>query len=543
MTFQTAALELINNERKNHVPPLTELLPSTTLERVATDGAFSGCGGTTVHGRCQDMGERNYLSHAIKDCGNRGFSHMLDAAGINRSGGGENIAFVSAVNPGQEEAMAANIHGQLMAENGHRDNILNPAWTHVGIGVWMAPPGVSWTGSGFPLQRVLISTQIFARNPEPVDLPPPPVGASYHPVTPTRILDTRTANTPVGAGGVAELQVTGTAGVPAAGASAVMLNVTVTGPSANSFLTVFPTGEPRPNASNLNYTPGLTVANAVIAKLGAGGKVSLFNFNGTAHVIVDVAGWFDGVGGTTGSRFHPLSPSRILDTRTSSPVPADTIIDLAVLGKGGLPATGVNAVVANVTATQTTALSFLTVFPAGEARPIASNVNFTAGRTACNLVAAKLGAGGSVAVYNFAGNTQVIADVAGWFDQGNGAGGSLFHAVSPVRILDTRSQGSNALGPNASLDLQVTGAGGVPPAGVSAVVLNVTVAGATAPSFLTVFPTGDPRPNTSNLTFVAGEIVPNLVVGKLGAGGRLTIFNLAGSTHVIVDVAGWFDGP
>ena len=541
MTFQTAALDLINNERKNHNPPLNELLPSTTLQRVATDGAFSGCSGT-VHGRCFDMGERNYFSHSIKDCNNKGSSHMLVAAGIVFSGSGENVAFVSGVNAGQEEVAASNIHGQLMADPGHEANILNPAWTHVGIGHWLAPPGVNWTGTGFPLPRVLISTQIFARDPQPADLDTGGPGAPYHPVAPSRILDTRTSGAPLGDRAVLELQVTGSGGVPAAGASAVMLNVTVTAPTAGSFLTVFPTGESRPEASNLNYVAGLTVANAVLVKLGAGGKVSLFNFNGSAHVIVDVAGWFGGGGAATGSGFHPLSPSRILDTRPATPLAADTSMDLPVLGRGGLPAAGVAAVVANFTATETTAFSFLTVFPTGQARPLASILNFTAGKTVSNLAAARLGAGGSASIYNFAGTAQVIADVAGWFDEGNGAGGSLFHPLTPARILDTRRPGFGQLGPDTTLTLQVTGAGGVPPAGVEAVALNVTVAGPTAPSFLTVFPTGDAKPNASNLNFVAGQIVANLVVAKLGTGGRLTFYNLAGSTHVIVDVAGWF-GP
>jgi hypothetical protein len=75
---------------------------------------------------------------------------------------------------------------------------------------------------------------------------------------------------------------------------------------------------------------------------------------------------------------------------------------------------------------------------------------------------------------------------------------------------------------------------------VAAVVLIVTVAGPTAPSFLTVFPAGDAKPNASNLNFVAGQVVANLVIAKLGAGGRLTLFNLAGATDVIADVAGWF---
>jgi hypothetical protein len=544
MTFQTAALDLINNERRSHTPPRNDLLPSTTLQRVATDGPFASSVPSvgTVHGRCRDMGERNYFSHTIKDCAPLGFSQMLAAAGIVFSGSGENLAFVSGVNAGQEEAMASNIHGQLMADPGHAANILNPAWTHVGIGTWVAPPGVSWTGAGLGLPRVLISTQIFAGNPNPVDVGAAPLldtGASYHPVTPSRILDTR-LGAPLGAGAVVEVQVTGSGGVPPAGVSAVMLNVTVTDPSTGSFLTAFPTGEPKPDASNLNYTAGLIVANAVVVKLGAGGKVSLFNANGTVNVIVDVAGWFDGVGGATGSLFHPVSPSRIADTRTAAPLGANTSMDLPVLGRGGLPETGVAGVVANLTATQTTAPSFLTVYPAGQPRPVASNLNFTAGKTVSNLVAARLGAGGSLSVFNLAGTAQVIADVAGWFDQGNTAGGSLYHPVTPARILDTRRPGFAALGANATLDLQVTGAGGVPPAGVAAVALNVTVAGPTAPSFLTVFPTGDAKPNASNLNFVAGQVVANLVIAKLGGGGRLTFFNLAGSTHVIVDVAGWF---
>jgi hypothetical protein len=362
MTVQTAALDLITNERRSHNPPLNDLLPSTALQRVATDGPFSSCVGT-VHGRCRDMGERNYFSHIVKDCAPTGFSQMLSAAGIVFSGAGENVAFVSGVNAGHEEAMAANIHGQLMADPLHAANILNPAWTHVGIGIWVAPPGVSWTGAGLGLPRVLISTQLFAGNPNPVDVGAAPLvdtGASYHPVTPSRILDTRTG-APLGAGAVVDVQVTGLGGVPPAGASAVMLNVTVTGPSTGSFLTAFPAGEPRPDASNLNYTAGLIVANAVVVKLGAGGKVSLFNANGTANVIVDVAGWFDGVGGATGSLFHPLSPSRIVDTRTATALAADTSMDLPVLGRGGLPATGVAGGVAPGTPTDTPAPRIQTV--------------------------------------------------------------------------------------------------------------------------------------------------------------------------------------
>jgi hypothetical protein len=74
--------------------------------------------------------------------------------------------------------------------------------------------------------------------------------------------------------------------------SAVILNVTVTEPTEGSFVTVWPGGETRPLASNLNYAAGQTVPNLVAVKVGAGGSVSLYNLSGWAHVIVDVAGWY-----------------------------------------------------------------------------------------------------------------------------------------------------------------------------------------------------------------------------------------------------------
>jgi len=75
-------------------------------------------------------------------------------------------------------------------------------------------------------------------------------------------------------------------GVPA-GATAVALNVTVDSPNGVGFVTVFPCGVPMPNASNLNFSAGQTVANAVLATLGTGGKVCFF-VTATAHLIVDV---------------------------------------------------------------------------------------------------------------------------------------------------------------------------------------------------------------------------------------------------------------
>jgi hypothetical protein len=159
------------------------------------------------------------------------------------------------------------------------------------------------------------------------------------------------------------------------------------------------------------------------------------------------------------------------------------------------------------------------------------------------LVIAKLGSDGSVSLYNHAGTTHLIVDVAGWFPEGSG-----IHATVPARLLDTRGeatidgvhQGGGALAGGATLQLKVAGRGGVPASGAGAVVLNVTATQATEPTFVTVYPSGAARPLASNLNLAAGATTPNLVIAKLGSDGSVSLYNHAGTTHLIVDVAGWF---
>lgn len=245
--------------------------------------------------------------------------------------------------------------------------------------------------------------------------------------------------------------------------------------------------------------------------------------------------------GTPG--FTPLAPYRVLDTRNGTGVPPGAVgtrkyVDVTVLGVGGVPATGVDAVVLNVTVTAPSAGSWVAVYPAGATVPLASNLNFSRGLTVANLVVAKVGTGGAVRLYNNYGSVHLIADLAGYM-----ATGSAFTGQAPVRILDTRS-GVGAprakVGANASIDLQVTGMGGVPAAGVSAVAMNVTTTGATAGSYVTVYPTGTLPPTTSNLNMVAGQTVPVLVMATLGTAGKVSLYNHYGSTDLIADVAGWY---
>jgi sugar lactone lactonase YvrE len=377
-------------------------------------------------------------------------------------------------------------------------------------------------------------------------LPGDPSGTSYHPLAPARILDTRFGTggylAPVAANATLAVDVTGVGGVPETGVSAVALNVTVTHPSDYGFLTVFPSGTSRPLTSSLNFVAGQTVANLVVAKVGVDGKVSIYSYGGGADVIADVVGWF----GAGGSRYNGLTPARLLDTRNGTggffaPVSPNGTIAVGVTGTGGVPAAGVSAVALNITVTEPSVGGFLSVFPSGTSRPLASSLNFVAGQTVANLAMAKVGVDGKISIYNYAGWSHVVADVVGWF----GAEVSPYHGLTPARILDTRNgTGGFAapVGAKGTVAVSVTGKGGVPATGVSAVALNLTVTEPSAGGFLTVFPSGTPRPLTSSLNFVAGQTVANLVMATVGADGKISIYNNAGSSHLVADVVGWF-GP
>jgi hypothetical protein len=368
----------------------------------------------------------------------------------------------------------------------------------------------------------------------------PPVAYGFHALSPSRILDTRIglgSGGAVGAGASIELKVTGVGGVPLENVGAVVVNVTGVEPSTGTFVTVFPTGSPVPVASNLNLAPREIKPNLVVAKVGVGGKISLYNSNGTTHLIADVTGWLP-----LGESYNPLAPKRLLDTRTGTGaakarVGAGKSIDLTVTGVGGVPATGVGAVVLNVTGVEPSAGSFVTVHPTGEPVPVASNLNLAPGEIKPNLVIAKVGVGGKVSLYNSNGTTDLIADVMGWLP----SGGS-YVPLSPTRLLDTRigTGAPNApVGQGASLSLQVTGVGGVPLEGVGAVVLNVTGVEPTTGTFVTVHPTGEAVPVASNLNLAPREIKPNLVVVKVGAGGKVNLFNNSGTVNLLADVTGW----
>ena len=244
--------------------------------------------------------------------------------------------------------------------------------------------------------------------------------------------------------------------------------------------------------------------------------------------------------------YQPLNPARILDTRDGTggvprqPLGPGATQNMAVLGRGGVPASGVDAVVLNVTATNTSAPGYLSVYRAGGSWPGTSNLNWSAAGTQPNLVTVAVGTNGMVSLFNGNGQTDVVVDVEGWYGPSpSPTNAGLFNVLPPARLLDTRSGGA-PVGARQVRNLQVTGRNGVPLAGVAAVALNVTATNATSPSHLTIFPGGSAVPTTSNLNVLPGQTLANRVIVPIGSNGQIGIFNGYGQVDVVVDVNGWF---
>jgi hypothetical protein len=302
-------------------------------------------------------------------------------------------------------------------------------------------------------------------------------------------------------------------------------------------------------------------------------------------VAVDVQGYFAAPTGSSDlpGLFHPIAPLRICDTRSTAVTGYSTACSGDSLGQGqwekvvvsgcptgdpscteSVPTSDAASVALNLTAVSGTAPTFLSVVPPTAAdlcptsAPGFSNLNLAAGTNLPNRVVVPLGPDQDVCVYNSAGTINFILDVNGWFGNGSESSpGASFYAISPTRICDTRSTAvtgygtecsGQTLGQGATLTIPVAGVGGLPANGGSsppvAVIANVTATGANANTYFSLYPSDVTQPTASDLNVSPGQTIPNLVVVQLattgGQAGDIDLFNAAGSTNAIVDIAGWF---
>ena len=374
----------------------------------------------------------------------------------------------------------------------------------------------------------------------------PPGASAYVPVSPYRILDTRAGQgfpRRVNAGESFRLAL---ANVPS-GSSAVVLNMTITGPADVGFVTVFPTGVAQPVASSINVDgAGQTIANLVTVPIGAGGSVDVYSQMQT-DLVADVQGYYVPAAAAQAGRFMPVTPIRLLDTRQPGSshygaLAPNEAITVNIAGLAGLPADAAAAAL-KVTVTDSTAGGFWTVYPTGSARPIASNINVDSpGSTIANQVLARLSSGKTM-VYSQSGG-QVIIDLVGWFT-GSTAQSSdtgLFVPVTPARLLDSRVAPYGALpGRSQTAEVAVANRYGVPASGVGAVVVNATISQAVGAGYFSLWPARTYRPMASSLNAThAGQTIANHVIVPVSAAG-FSFYTEAGA-HLIADIAGWYTG-
>ncbi|HEX6355188.1 hypothetical protein [Actinophytocola sp.] len=355
----------------------------------------------------------------------------------------------------------------------------------------------------------------------------------FTPVSPVRVLDTRDGtggvSGPVGPGRTATLALS--ARVPST-TTAVVLNVTAVTPTAPTHVTVFPSGQSVPVASNLNVVAGDIRSNLVTVALGTGRSVELFNNSGSVHVVADLAGYY---ATSAGSLYTAETYKRTLDTRNEGgPLgPGGTrVLDLT----GSVPVSA-TAVTFNLSAFDTTADTFVTAWPAGTPRPTASNVNLNAGGNRSNLVTVALGANRQVSFYNLAGDTNLSVNLTGFYTP---EFGSAFVPRSPTRVLDTRSGAGDPLGAGENVVVQLASH---VPANATSVLLNVTGVEPAAWTLVQVWSGDYQQYYASNLNLGVGETAAVLAAVAFDPARPVRAYNNMGSVHVVADLAGVFVLP
>jgi hypothetical protein len=249
---------------------------------------------------------------------------------------------------------------------------------------------------------------------------------------------------------------------------------------------------------------------------------------------------------TVGSSYVPDGPVRILDTRngtgtTQGIVPAGGTVRLKVTGTNGVPATGVTAVVLNLTATAPTASGYTTAHPGGTTTPTTSNLNYTRGQTLANQVTVPVATDGTIALTASTGAAvHLIADLQGYYTTNANTTGATYTATPQTRLLDTRQKNTYHTGPVASGQTITLPVAQHFASNSTLAVLRVTATAPTSGGYLTAYAGNLARPAVSTLNFTPGQTVSNLVITPVGPDGTIKLYNSTGKTQVLVDLVGSF---
>jgi hypothetical protein len=383
--------------------------------------------------------------------------------------------------------------------------------------------------------------------------PAPPVpgpGQGFVPVPPCRIADTRNPTGPYGGPSLGAAQtrtfaITASAcGIPA-NAQAFALNITVVPLGPLGFLSVWPAGQPQPGVSTLNSSDGRIKANAAIVPAGTSGSIDVFASNPT-NVILDINGYFITPGAQT-LAFYPIAPCRIADTRSATgtfggpSLAATQSRNFPILSSAcNIPSTA-QAYSLNFTVVPSGPLGFLSAWPAGSAQPGVSTLNAPKGNILANAAIVPAGTGGDITVIA-TNTTNLIIDVNGYFAPPGASGALLFRALTPCRILDTRSAdgpfGGPSLAAAVAREFVVTLSSCQVPSAAQAYSLNATVVPPAPLGFVSLWGNG-PQPGVSTLNDSDGSIVANAAIVPAASDGSVSAF-ASNITQLILDINGYF---
>ena len=366
-----------------------------------------------------------------------------------------------------------------------------------------------------------------------------------------RVLDTRNpGQSIVEAGGTRAVMLTGPIGVLFnASVTAAVVNVTVVGPAAPGYWTLWPTGQARPNASQLNiddyistFGGAVAVPNLVTVPVVNGG-ISVYSSAG-GHVVVDLVGYYtpsatSSPSSSSGRLVSRPAPTRIYDSRNGSVMIAGETRTISVPDS-----VGTSAVVLGVTVIGLSE-GYWQIFPKGSSKPDSSNLNsFTIGAISANQVIASVNQNGEIDVFS-SGGGHLIVDLIGSFTGSTAPASTegLFVPLdSPSRFLDTRATGRIAGTGSVEVDVQTQ----LGYSNIAAVAMNTTITDAYLPGYVSVTPAGSsPTQSTSRGTSTTNVIYSNQTVAShaiVPASSRGFDVFTEGGGQLIADISGWYIG-
>lgn len=315
--------------------------------------------------------------------------------------------------------------------------------------------------------------------------------------------------------------------------SSAAITITGAGAMAAGFVTVFPSGQPRPGTSVLNLLEETATSNSTLTPVGEGGAIDLYSSVG-AQLIVDLTGTFTPAASAAAGRFRPTATIRLLDTRGAGPSGLRPGAGVTLPLPAGVDADAM-AVAVNITSVGAARAGFLTGYAAGASAPDTSfmNPDGTGGAKAASTILPVSSQGFTIST---SVGGHVIVDLVGWFTGESAATTSdgLFVPVAATRLLDTRVDAPR-LWPRGTLEVPLA----VSP--VAALVTNVTAVNPDRPGYITAYPAGTGLPATSSINAPARNATSaNLAITT--ASTRGTAYFASGGTELLVDLTGYFTG-